>query len=251
MVPDFCEAVLEVRSGEVRKSILSRLEEYVSDTGYDISCVDREGTLVIVSRGVSAHGSVPHLGRNAVMQLLMFLSSLEIEGEAGEYIKFFSQNVGMEVKGETLGFYLEDETGELSLNLGVIELDEKEASVLINIRYPVTFKTSDVMDVFNERIDPLGAEVEITLEQHPLYFPKDHPLIEKLQKVYKEQTGTEPELLAIGGGTYAKEMPNIVAFGPIFPGKPDLDHQANEYIEIEDLLMNAKIYGNAIYELAR
>jgi succinyl-diaminopimelate desuccinylase len=46
-------------------------------------------------------------------------------------------------------------------------------------------------------------------------------------------------------------MPNIVAFGPIFPGKPDLDHQANEYIEVEDLVLNAKIYGNAIYELAK
>ena len=46
-------------------------------------------------------------------------------------------------------------------------------------------------------------------------------------------------------------MDNIVAFGPIFPGKPDLDHQANEYIEIDDLVACAKIYGNAMYELAK
>jgi succinyl-diaminopimelate desuccinylase len=57
-------------------------------------------------------------------------------------------------------------------------------------------------------------------------------------------------LLAIGGGTYAKEMPNIVAFGPIFPGKPDLDHQPDECIEIEDLIKMTKIYANSIKELA-
>jgi succinyl-diaminopimelate desuccinylase len=85
----------------------------------------------------------------------------------------------------------------------------------------------------------------------PLFFPEDHPLIRTLQKVYTGQTGKEAKLLAIGGGTYAKEMPNIVAFGPIFPGKPDLDHQANEYIELDDLVLNAKIYANAIYELAK
>ena len=85
----------------------------------------------------------------------------------------------------------------------------------------------------------------------PLYFPKDHELIKTLLKVYTEQTGEKKEPLAIGGGTYAKEMPNIVAYGPIFPGKPDLDHQVNEYIEIEDLIMNAKIYAHAIYELAK
>lgn len=42
-----------------------------------------------------------------------------------------------------------------------------------------------------------------------------------------------------------------VGLGPIFPGKPDLDHQTNEYIEIDDLILNAKIYSHAIYELAK
>jgi succinyl-diaminopimelate desuccinylase len=76
-------------------------------------------------------------------------------------------------------------------------------------------------------------------------------LIKTLCRVYKEQTGEDIEPIAIGGGTYAKEMSGIVAFGPLFPGKPDLDHQPNEYIEIEDLIKMTKIYGNAIMELAK
>jgi succinyl-diaminopimelate desuccinylase len=87
--------------------------------------------------------------------------------------------------------------------------------------------------------------------QKPLYFPEDHPLIKTLQKVYTEETGKEAKLLSIGGGTYAKEMANIVAFGPVFPGKPDIIHQPNEYIEVEDLVLNAKIYAKTILELAK
>ena len=55
----------------------------------------------------------------------------------------------------------------------------------------------------------------------------------------------------IGGGTYAKEMPNIVAFGPIFPGEPDVIHKPNEYIKIDDLILISKIYAKALYELAK
>ncbi len=46
-------------------------------------------------------------------------------------------------------------------------------------------------------------------------------------------------------------MPNMVAFGPLFPGEPDVIHKKDEYIELENLVLNAKIYGHAIYELAK
>ena len=107
------------------------------------------------------------------------------------------------------------------------------------------------MKPFNARILGTGIRIENFDHQKPLYFPKDHILIRTLQRVYTEQTGQEAELLAIGGGTYAKEMPNIVAFGPLFPGQPDIIHQPNEYIAVEDLILNAKIYAHAMYELAR
>jgi len=107
------------------------------------------------------------------------------------------------------------------------------------------------MEKFNKKIEGTGIKIENFQDQKPLYFDDKHPLIKSLQKVYKEQTGKEPELLAIGGGTYAKEMPNMVAFGPLFPGEPDVIHKKDEYIELENLMLNAKIYGHAIYELAK
>ena len=68
---------------------------------------------------------------------------------------------------------------------------------------------------------------------------------------YREQTGQEAELLSIGGGTYAKACPNLVAFGPLFPGQEMTEHQPDEYMEADTLLKNAQMMAAAIWELAR
>ncbi len=86
----------------------------------------------------------------------------------------------------------------------------------------------------------------------PLYVPKDNFLVEKLMKVYREQTGdVESEPITIGGGTYARAMENAVAFGPVFPGQEEVAHQKDEFISIEHLMKITKIYAHALYELAK
>jgi len=250
MVPDYCEAVV---SAENQATVIKAAEEFKSRTGYDISAAAEADSIVIKSAGVSAHGSLPQLGKNAIMQMFAFLVELELGScDIADFIGFFNRYVGMETDGKSFGVGLEDkESGKLSFNVGTLTMDQDRISLGLNIRYPVTKTYDDLMVPFNEMIEPAGIKVEDMVVQKPLFFPSEHPLIKALQKVYTEQTGLKAKLLAIGGGTYAKEMPNIVAFGPIFPGEPDLDHQANEYIRIDHLIMNAKIYGHAIYELAK
>ena len=83
-----------------------------------------------------------------------------------------------------------------------------------------------------------------------LYISPDTEFIKKLQKVYEEKTGEKAELISIGGGTYAKEMENIVAFGPVFKGEPMVEHKPDEYIKIDSLIKNVQIMAAAIYALA-
>lgn len=251
IVPDYCEAGILCKNPDAVKIAA---EEFKNKTNYDISAAEKDGLVIVKSVGVSAHGSLPQLGKNAIMQLFAFLGGLPFENsDIHEYINFFNENSGIsDPYGEKFGVGLEDkQSGKLSFNIGVVNADEDKISMTLNLRYPVTYKLEDMMNPFNKRLEGTGIKVENLKHQKPLYFPEDHELIKTLQKVYTEQTGLEAKLLGIGGGTYAKEMPNIVAFGPIFPGKPDLDHQANEYIEVEDLIANAKIYAHAIYELAK
>lgn len=250
MVPDYCEVGIEAKNAD---SVINSVCAFAQSTGFNFKVESNKEMVIVKAFGVSAHGSLPQMGKNAIMQMFAFLGSLNMnKSDIVDFIDFFNKYVGFDVYGEAFGIGLEDKaSGKLSFNVGTISVDENRAVLGLNLRYPVTFKLDDMMRPFNERIEGTGIRVEDFEHQEPLYFPEDHELIKKLQRVYTEQTGKEATLLAIGGGTYAKEMPNIVAFGPMFPGQPDTLHQANEYIEIEELILNAKIYGHAIYELAK
>ncbi|MBU3179661.1 dipeptidase PepV [Clostridium psychrophilum] len=250
MVPDYCEA--GIISSNAR-SIVNSLEEFTKNNDIKLSAVVNKNLIIIKSVGESAHGSLPELGTNAIMQLLAFLGTIDIgSNEASELIGFLNKNIGMETHGESFGVCLEDKnSGKLSFNVGTISMDRNSASITLNLRYPVTNKLEDMMDPFNKKINGTGLRIEKFVHQKPLYFSPDNPIIKTLQKVYTEQTGKEAKLLSIGGGTYAKEMPNIVAFGPMFPGEPDTIHKQNEYITIDNLIENAKIYAHALYELAK
>ena len=108
------------------------------------------------------------------------------------------------------------------------------------------------MSRLNQSIEESGFRAEVSQQvQSPLYYPKDSPLILTLTRVYAEQTGRNDSAIAIGGGTYAKEMPNIVASGPMMPDQEEVEHQANEYIAIDQLVNVTKIYAQDIYEMAR
>ena len=250
MVPDYCEAGIVAMDAQ---NTIKLVETFAKKMGYKISAEAKEDMVIIKSVGESAHGSLPQLGRNGIMQLVAFFGTLELGlNDVSDFIEFLNENIGMEVHGESFGICLEDkDSGKLSFNVGVISMDENSATVTLNLRYPVTNKLEDMMNPFNNRIEGTGIKVEKFVHQEPLYFSPDSPIIKALQKVYTEQTGEEAKLVSIGGGTYAKEMPNTVAFGPMFPGEVDTIHKPNEYITIDNLIKNAKIYAHALYELAK
>ncbi len=83
-----------------------------------------------------------------------------------------------------------------------------------------------------------------------LYIEEDAPLIKTLLKVYRKLTGDMTAPLKVGGGTYARELPNAVAFG-CTPVDIDINmHRADENFPIAQLFKNYEIYLAAAIELA-
>ena len=56
--------------------------------------------------------------------------------------------------------------------------------------------------------------------------------------------------MAFGGGTYAKCLEEGVAFGALFPGEPELAHHADEFISLDSLRKNLRIFTYALISLA-
>ena len=216
MVPDYAEARLTFCFDEAEKV----LSEFQKEHDFKISLIKKDNDVLIQCVGCSAHGSLPELGKNAVMQLFQFLGVLiQGDSDAMDFIRFCNRHIGLETDGRSFHCYLEDEeSGKLSFNAGVIKMDGTKAALSLNLRYPVTHTYDEMMNGFSKTLEGTGIRVENMTACKPLYFDRKHPLIQTLKKVYQEETNEEPKLLAIGGGTYAKELRNIVAFGPIFPG---------------------------------
>ncbi len=251
MVPDYCEAHLETNiADELKRNIERKIEE--SKFKLEIEKTD-DKNLLLKSYGVSAHGSTPEEGTNAVSCLMVFLNSLITEKKINEienFVQFYAQKIGLDDFGENINCYFEDDvSGKLKFNPGIIELNEKEVSLKINIRYPVTYSDSDILNRIEKEIAEFDLNLNVNLHYEPLYFQLDDPLIKTLNDVYNQVTGDDLTPIAIGGGTYARAIDNAAAFGPLFPGRKQLAHRKNEYIAIDDLIQAAKIYARAFAKM--
>ncbi len=239
VVPNYAKAVL----------ICPKDLEFPEEDG--ITVTRTENGAEVWAKGQSAHGSLPQDGINAIGRLMIYLNRLPLVGDLKKAVSFLAEKIGMEYNGQGFGVDLEDElSGHTSFNLGVLFGDEKNLGVKINYRYPVTFCFEDcgpkVRKAFEEQGFVLGAK----FYKDKLYVPKEEPLVQKLLGVYRDATGDTSEPKCIGGGTYAKEIPNIVAFGCMFDGDPVVEHCPDEFITIENLMINTKIIANAMAALA-
>ncbi len=206
----------------------------------------------VESQGVSAHGSTPGQGENAIGRLLLALDALPFEGGVADTIHFLAETLGMETDGKSAGIGLRDAvSGGLTLNLGVLNGSDRKLSLTINYRYPVTKDYGDCAPLLDAKFAAAGFTKEAESHKPKLYIPEDSHLVSTLLRVYREQTGLDGKPLSIGGGTYAKSLPNILAFGPIFPGDEVREHKPDEFIEIPKLMKNAEIIAAAMYEMAK
>ena len=125
----------------------------------------------------------------------------------------------------------------------MIENDNENLYILTDIRYPSTKNKEEITSL----LDKVGKN-EIVSHTKPLIVKKESKLVQTLNKVYNEIMKTSDEPIALGGGTYAKQLENGVAFGPSLIGM-DMAHVENERASLEHLEKCYKIYKQAIKEL--
>ncbi len=198
--------------------------------------------LTITTTGVSAHGSTPNKGDNALTKLLRILAPFD---EEINYI----YNSFKYTDGRGMNLNIQDErSGELTFNLGVCNVTDENIEFTIDIRYPLSITMDEITDIFKNHFKKNG-KIERGAYHLPLYVAKDDPLIVALLSAYDEVTGTKGEAITIGGGTYARVLPKGVAFGPVFPNGESRIHGDDERINLNDFAKTIEIYKEAIRRL--
>lgn len=209
--------------------------------------------------GKTAHASKPSLGRNAILDMMPKLD--DDVYSASPLLSYIRDNIVGRSYEEYTGCSLEDISGRVTANPAVISIDDDKELFMIDIRYPITYKLDDIMDHFRAAAGKYGLSVEIHAHMKPLYKETDSDEIRMLNKIWIDNMdlfdGYEPKYkemynkpVAVGGGTYARHIPNTVAFGVQCPWQEDQCHQANEHMSVNDFEALIKVFTETITVLA-
>ena len=202
------------------------------------------GEIMIVSfKGKSAHASTPELGQNAILSAFSFLGEFYQNAFLLDLAKKLQDPHGAGFGGENES----KELGKATYSYGIIRYGEGKLSFTVDFRFGESAKAEELIENFKAKT---GLDVEVHGISKVLLFDKKIPLVSTLMKSYKRMTlKLFDKPLAIGGGTYAKEAPNCVAYGSAFKNHPGDIHSPNEYIYLDDFLAQIAIYADAIYSL--
>lgn len=211
-------------------------------------------TKTISVRGKQAPGNSPESGINAITKLcknILELKSYINDKETLEFIKFIYDSFYENHSLSKLNINCFDEiSGDLVINPYEIKMDKGKIGISVVFRYPISYKYEDMISIIKSILKE-GYTLSENRRMDSVCFDKDHELLKKLKEAYEDVTGFDGTPVTTTGGTYAKVFPNIVAFGPSFPGQKGIGHNSDEYMDIEDLITNLKIYTNALYNLAK
>ncbi len=234
-VIDECHAKFNVKLDE------NKIKEYCLKNNLKYEYHDDE----LVFYGKSSHGSLPQEGINAGLHMIKFI------GLMFNYDQLVKTGDGyMDGSGKNLGVYYESKLlHSTTYNVGLISYNNGVLEYSVNFRYPENVNAEEVC----KKLDTLSlGKVHYLGTGDYLLVDPESQMIKTLMNCYQEYTHDyKSQPMAIGGGTYAKESRNTIAFGSHFPGREDHIHEANEKIHLEDLRKSISIYASAIDELGK
>ena len=244
IIPDLCTVKIEENSilyNALKNANANTLKDLCAPATVEIS----EDYTCITTHGIAGHAMCPHKGINAIFGALKILNAICPQCVSDALAQLCDNEA---VK--TLGIYKEDEqSGDLTANLGMINTNSNGSITLVyNCRLPICITDNEVVKAFEKHLNTIAFDVDFSPN---LYIDKNNPIITALVDSYCEVTNDTPHCVHTGGGTYARALPNAVAFGPTFENYETEIHNANEHIPYEHLIKTAEIYELAIKKLVK
>lgn len=215
----------------------------LKEAGYDYQSTEQTVTVLRVPK----HAKDASQGINAVIRLATILAPLQ-EHPA---LSFLATQAGQDGTGRQIfGDIADEPSGHLSFNVAGLMINHERSEIRIDIRTPVLADKEELVELLTRCAQNYQLRYEEFDYLAPLYVAKDSKLVSTLMQIYQEKTGDNSPTISSGGATFARTMPNCVAFGALFPGAKQTEHQANECAVLEDLYRAMDIYAEAVYRLA-
>lgn len=249
VIPQEGQAVV---AGMTASEIAPYLEAAQARTGAEFSAVEEQGALRVSARGVGGHAAYPDAANNTLTALLDLLASLPCAPSEGfEKTKALHRLFPHgDFAGRALGIAMKDEIcGPLTSSADVLHIDETSIYLCFDSRCPTCSTEENTHRAAEKRIRESGLTLRETKMVLPHCVDADSEFVHTLLRAYENWTGKPGKAEATGGGTYVHDLKNGVAFGCEMPGLDNHIHGADEFITIEQLILSAKIFTQAIIDL--
>ncbi|MEE1218740.1 MAG: Sapep family Mn(2+)-dependent dipeptidase [Ruminococcus sp.] len=245
-VPEIAYALID--TSQYDEDFLEKLAEKKDGKFEFKSTIDG---LMVICKGSAAHACQPEKGKNAASMLVDLIGDAFKQEEMGTLCTFLDRSVNNESNGCSFGLKMSDcVSGALTLNLGLVDIDDNNASACIDIRYPVTVCGKSVYEQFERVAKLYDLSVEVLHHENPLYVESSSELVQILSSAYESVMGEKPQLYSTGGGTYARKLGGKgVAFGPAFPDDDVRMHNSDESIDKDKFFKHAQICLEAMYRM--
>ena len=245
---DVYNVVPEKAKIETTKDLTKEFNEYLAIHKFKGEVSLLNGVYTYTLYGKRAHAMEPRNGVNALVNLCHFAKDYFDD----DMLKFVSKYLCDSRMGQAKLNFRDPEMGDLTVNVANFKMKELDEKVGINIRYPIHFD----YDHFYNGLKTIASEFNVTCNalgnSKPHYVDKDSELVKTLFETYqKYMEDYTHKPITIGGGTYARDFENAVAFGILMPGAEDVMHQVNEYVDVDVLIKSVAIFSEAIYKLAK
>lgn len=190
----------------------------------------------LTTHGKTAHGSMPDLGRNAVLMMVRLIEEfekLDIPFKPHPLLDGFSRSVNTIAGGVKTNVV--PDSCVATIDMRTVPGQDHQA-ILGQIERLV-------MDL-GKMIPDFKASAKIINDRAPIETPADNPAVGIFSEVIREVTGRS--LVPKGTRYFTDGVVLVPALkAPLLicgPGAPGLAHQPNEHVEIDKLLEAVRIY---------
>lgn len=208
----------------------------------------------LTASGVGGHASTPEGTVSAIGLLVDYILSNNIANDEERPFFELLALLHHDYTGKLLGVDAEDGKFEpLTIIGGVIGVEDGRLWQSIDSRYTTNTSAEKIRTTIQSKA---GTYAEVITESDvvPFYMSLDNPAVRVCIDAYNTVTGENAKPFTIGGGTYARDFPNAVSFGPEHPERPQPEwagpiHGIDEAANKEYLFEALKIYIVALIEL--
>ena len=255
------ENIVDIKGGLVSNAVADHAEawiraDHVESAGRVTAEESERGLWHLTASGIGGHASLPEGTLSAIGVLVNFILDHALAGEQeAKFLKVVSL-LNAAYDGSALGVQADDGLFQpLTIIGGVIGVEDGKMVQTLDSRYPTNMSGEKIASIIRERF---GGVLEVTVDRDaaPFYMSLDKPEVQACVDAYNEVTHEDARPYTIGGGTYARDFPNAVSFGPEHPERPmpafcGPIHGVDEAASKQAFLEALKIYILALLKLEK